>query len=78
MDLFDCGRDATERGVQVGAERRDRDDDGNGNPGGDQAIFDGRGACFVREKPSEYFTHVQPSIAQLSLPILEINATYCI
>lgn len=67
IDLFDGRRDAAERGVQIGSKRCDGNDDGNGNPGGDQALFDGDSPRLVFEKSNEYFTHVQPLIAQLSL-----------
>jgi hypothetical protein len=45
--LFQLRRDRRELGVQLGADAVDDGDDGNGNPGGDQAIFNGGRSGFI-------------------------------
>src|SRR6185437_13527935 len=51
------GRQAVEHRVQLGAESAGADDDGDGNEGGDEAVFDGRGARLVLGKAVQKGLH---------------------
>ena len=48
--LFERGRDASELGVQLGAKAIDDRDDRDGNPGGDQSVFNGGSARLILQK----------------------------
>jgi hypothetical protein len=48
--LFKLGRDAGERGVELGAQAVDHGDDRNRNASGDETIFYGRGPRIVLQE----------------------------
>jgi hypothetical protein len=56
-DLFQLRRDAGEGGVELAAEAVHGGDDRNRNAGGDQTIFNRRGARLVLPEPSEKSIH---------------------
>jgi hypothetical protein len=47
------GRDARKLGVQLGAKAIDNRNDRNGNPGGDQSVFNGGSARLILQKRNE-------------------------
>ena len=48
--LFELGRDARKLGVQLGAKAIDDRNDRDGNPGGDQSVFNGGSARLILQK----------------------------
>ena len=46
----ELGRDPAEQARQIGTDRVHGGDDGDGDAGGDQAIFDGRGARLILDE----------------------------
>jgi hypothetical protein len=54
LGLLQVGLYRVESGGKLGAHRRDAADNGDSNQGGDQAVFDGRGAIFVSDEVLEY------------------------
>ena len=54
--LLQLGRDAGERGVQLGAEAVDDRDNGNRNASSDEAVLDRGGARLVLQE-RKYFGH---------------------
>ena len=53
--LVELAGDAAEHCVQLGAEAAHDGDDGKGDAGGDQAVFNRRGTRLVFLQPSEKF-----------------------
>lgn len=83
-DLFQLRRDARERRIQLCAETVDDGNNRNGNAGGNQAVFDGRGCRFILQEPNKKLRHgcalglpSSPGQQHTRFPLSVCKLTYC-
>src|SRR5436309_3438235 len=60
--LVQGGRHVREDAAQLAAQPLNDRDDRNRDTGGDQAVFDGRGAFFIAQEIPKQFAHGMPSL----------------
>src|SRR6266567_2722297 len=66
--LFERARKAGERGLEIVTEALDDGDDGNGNAGRDQTVFDGSRAGLVFSKTHDQTFHGGGPLKSIWLP----------